>query len=1075
MTAEKKKSWWRRLWIPVTLLLLLLAGGGIAMYTLRQPGYRVNYQRGQLQLRSGQTSKALDSFRRALDQKPDYRKARLGMVRALTSANSYEEATNTLKKASNEGLKPWRAARLQAKIYMNRARHRIQTKGDALDPETCMVAIKKDVEPAIDLLKEHVDETPEPARMLTQLGDAYMRKSSLLGRKRRLLQEELRLAQNADNQERAEKLSKQLAEVLPKMGEAQGEAMNSYREAIRKDKDAVEARLAAARHLLSMYVPRPGEARQLLQPIVKDTPSHRDARMLLAQSARAAGNYEEALDHLDKIQPSGDEGQHDAPESDPAIERLRAQILADDGQWEQARKLAQTVLQGDQNDMPARFVLGRALLNLGEYDQATTHLQYIFARTDNPWPQARLALAKALKEAGSTQQAVTAFQQAIAGVDERKASSSRILAELRKVRYEANLALAKMLSEQMPDMVLEHARNAFKIRPDQKEAYRTLHTAMETNEVAEEERVAATLAHASALARAEKPEEALAVCESEIENATKSSNKWRLRLQKCRILARQGSYTKAIEQYRALWQDSENPGPAHELAALHLELEHYEKARTIYQKLRKSNQQDRRALLGLVRIALAQGKTDRALSIVQTSREKGDSQATTALLMKLYARHGQLENATELVDALVESNPENASLRVASARLHWATGNREKARVAFQKAIELDPDHLPAYSRGLLDLEQERYQEAIELFQNARKRFPRHPAPVLHLAVAYQAKGQPKKATQTLEKGLKEDSPLPAQARSGLHWTLALMHAGQGQKDKALRHNGGINSRAFGLRDERATLLKKLASAENNTRTQATTALCLANALRRGENQRAALRKARRAKQLLPDSPIITCWKLGIRRELGERNEAISGYQQLIQEHPDLLTPRVRLAETYAAGDKIQQAVDTLREALAFASESQSGVLHLHIARLYERMERYDDAVKSYRAVVRTGTESAEAYNNMAYILATRKDKASAALPLAEKALELAGPRPRILDTLGWVHCLNGNYEAAATHLERARAEVPQLPEIRYHLGVAYHRAGKDEKAAEELREALSISTSFQGADDARNLLQELQ
>ena len=95
--------------------------------------------------------------------------------------------------------------------------------------------------------------------------------------------------------------------------------------------------------------------------------------------------------------------------------------------------------------------------------------------------------------------------------------------------------------------------------------------------------------------------------------------------------------------------------------------------------------------------------------------------------------------------------------------------------------------------------------------------------------------------------------------------------------------------------------------------------------------------------------------------------------------------------------------------------------------------------------------------------------------PLAEKALELGGPRPQILDTLGWAHCLSGNHQEAVKYLERARDGLPQLPDIRYHLGVAYRRAGQTDRAAAELRQALNISSTFSHAQEARRLLNSLQ
>jgi len=114
------------------------------------------------------------------------------------------------------------------------------------------------------------------------------------------------------------------------------------------------------------------------------------------------------------------------------------------------------------------------------------------------------------------------------------------------------------------------------------------------------------------------------------------------------------------------------------------------------------------------------------------------------------------------------------------------------------------------------------------------------------------------------------------------------------------------------------------------------------------------------------------------------------------------------------------------------------------------------------------------AYNSLAWILATVKNDPVAALPLAEQALKFGGPVPEIVDTLGWVHCLAGNAEEAVRYLRAAKLGAPNLPTVRYHLGVAYLKAGNEAAAKGELEEALGISRTFPEAEEAVRLLETL-
>ena len=49
--------------------------------------------------------------------------------------------------------------------------------------------------------------------------------------------------------------------------------------------------------------------------------------------------------------------------------------------------------------------------------------------------------------------------------------------------------------------------------------------------------------------------------------------------------------------------------------------------------------------------------------------------------------------------------------------------------------------------------------------------------------------------------------------------------------------------------------------------------------------------------------------------------------------------------------------------------------------------------------------------------------------------------------------------------------KIPENPVIRYHLGMAYYGKGDTEAARAALEKALSLSTNFDGADKAKNIL----
>jgi Flp pilus assembly protein TadD len=76
-----------------------------------------------------------------------------------------------------------------------------------------------------------------------------------------------------------------------------------------------------------------------------------------------------------------------------------------------------------------------------------------------------------------------------------------------------------------------------------------------------------------------------------------------------------------------------------------------------------------------------------------------------------------------------------------------------------------------------------------------------------------------------------------------------------------------------------------------------------------------------------------------------------------------------------------------------------------------------------------------------------------------------------VADTLGWVLYLSGEVKEAIPLLEKAKAGQGPNPTVRYHLGMAYLKAGRQDDARAELHEALAISSTFPEADEATKAL----
>jgi tetratricopeptide (TPR) repeat protein len=129
-------------------------------------------------------------------------------------------------------------------------------------------------------------------------------------------------------------------------------------------------------------------------------------------------------------------------------------------------------------------------------------------------------------------------------------------------------------------------------------------------------------------------------------------------------------------------------------------------------------------------------------------------------------------------------------------------------------------------------------------------------------------------------------------------------------------------------------------------------------------------------------------------------------------------------------------------------------------------------AEKRLREIVRFAPGHAGARNDLAWLLAEKKEDLDLALALAEEARRI-DPSPEILDTLGYVHLQRGETTAAVATLELA-AEANDSPSIRYRLGTALNQAG-DEKRAQEMLEAALAAGAFPEREEAQRQLAALK
>lgn len=211
--------------------------------------------------------------------------------------------------------------------------------------------------------------------------------------------------------------------------------------------------------------------------------------------------------------------------------------------------------------------------------------------------------------------------------------------------------------------------------------------------------------------------------------------------------------------------------------------------------------------------------------------------------------------------------------------------------------------------------------------------------------------------------------------------------------------------------------------------------------------------------------------------------EAVALYKEILAKEPQIVEARLGLAQLLQRMQRLPEAEQVLRDALA--QSGSSTVLHQNLAIVLARQTRFDEALREAEAVLVLvpGDESAlqlkvrilgqlgrdqEAFT--AALAAYEKNPASGGLqamlglayarqgdpekagPLLQKSLEDGVPRPGVHEVLGRMAASVGDTERAIVHLRTEADIFGASPRARRMLGGLYMRAKRWDDAANEYR-----------------------
>jgi len=418
-----------------------------------------------------------------------------------------------------------------------------------------------------------------------------------------------------------------------------------------------------------------------------------------------------------------------------------------------------------------------------------------------------------------------------------------------------------------------------------------------------------------------------------------------------------------------------------------------------------------------------------------------------------------------------------AHLRRAAVR--HTTGERDKAHQELARLFDNDQLGADAHvlKAQLIMRERGDLGEALTHAREAMTRRPNDPAVLYVLATVHLARGDLAEAEAPLRRA-RDAAPQSPMIELQLGRLLLAKGDYRGAGESAKRVLASAPSaEAVALQAQAARLSGDLPRARqivNAALAAAPSATALYAELgdvelaaRRPDAARAAYERALAAKENTPRARRgLIAADLAAKRT-ADADARIRQWSADAPSAPDL--PLLAATVHLSAGN--QQAALADYERAAAANPRSAGVFTA-IGMLKAEGGDRPGAQSAYERALQLDADDGVAANNLAWIYAAQ-DRTGEALGLAQVAHKALAGKPAALDTLGWMYYLQNSAAAGIPFLSRAADADPRNAVYRYHLGAALLKANQRERGRRELQQALVLSTAFDGAGDAKRLLNE--
>jgi tetratricopeptide (TPR) repeat protein len=194
--------------------------------------------------------------------------------------------------------------------------------------------------------------------------------------------------------------------------------------------------------------------------------------------------------------------------------------------------------------------------------------------------------------------------------------------------------------------------------------------------------------------------------------------------------------------------------------------------------------------------------------------------------------------------------------------------------------------------------------------------------------------------------------------------------------------------------------------------------------------------------------------------------------RRAVQTDPGLLQAYAALGQLYVKQKRIDGARAEF-ENLAKRDPKPAGALTM--LGTIEQMQGNGAAAKThYERALEADPDAAVAANNLAWMYATQGGNLDVALQLAQTAKRRLPDNADVNDTLGYIYYKKDLQPQAIAAFKASLEKDAKSAVYHSHLGLAYAKAGDVSNARQHLTTAFKLQANFDGAAEAKKVLESL-